>query len=523
MCPVSQEPTSTTSVGGLLERSAQLDALAEHLAAVRAHGRGRLVLIAGEAGIGKTTLVRAFCDGARSIRVALGRLRRAVHAAPARPVRRHRRTSSAASSRRVVAAGATPAASSPRSRGELRRGAPTLVVLEDLHWADEATLDVVRLLARRIEPVPALVVGRPTATTSSTARIRCGSCSASCPRSDATTAARSRRCRPTRSPRSPGRRASIPARCIAARPATRSSSPRCSRPAARAMPDTRPRRRAGARRAPGRRARALLDAVAIVPQRAELWLLEALADGDLATLDALPRVGHAASRAATPSRSATRSRGSRSRRRSRRTGALALHRRALAALIAHAARQPEPARLAHHAEAAGRRRCGAALRARPPASRRPRWARTARRRRSSRARCASANGLAQRAARRAARAPLLRVLPDRCDARGDRRSRRRMERAPRRRRPPAGGRRAPLALAPAWFAGDNATAEAEARAAVELLEALAPGPRARHGLQQHGAAADARRQRHAGATQLGTAGDRARRAPGRDARSSCTR
>ena len=31
-------------------------------------------------------------------------------------------------------------------------------MLEDLHWADEATLDVFRLLARRVETVPALVV-----------------------------------------------------------------------------------------------------------------------------------------------------------------------------------------------------------------------------------------------------------------------------------------------------------------------------------------------------------------------------
>jgi predicted ATPase len=31
-------------------------------------------------------------------------------------------------------------------------------VLEDLHWADEATLDVVRMLARRISTLPLLLV-----------------------------------------------------------------------------------------------------------------------------------------------------------------------------------------------------------------------------------------------------------------------------------------------------------------------------------------------------------------------------
>ncbi|MEO6710897.1 MAG: helix-turn-helix transcriptional regulator, partial [Planctomycetota bacterium] len=32
------------------------------------------------------------------------------------------------------------------------------LVLEDIHWADEATLDVLSLLARRIEPIPALII-----------------------------------------------------------------------------------------------------------------------------------------------------------------------------------------------------------------------------------------------------------------------------------------------------------------------------------------------------------------------------
>ena len=41
---------------------------------------------------------------------------------------------------------------------ELTARAPTILVLEDLHWADEATLDVLRLLARRVESVPALVL-----------------------------------------------------------------------------------------------------------------------------------------------------------------------------------------------------------------------------------------------------------------------------------------------------------------------------------------------------------------------------
>ena len=41
---------------------------------------------------------------------------------------------------------------------ELRAVRPTIAVIEDVHWADEATLDIVRLLARRAETLGALVV-----------------------------------------------------------------------------------------------------------------------------------------------------------------------------------------------------------------------------------------------------------------------------------------------------------------------------------------------------------------------------
>ena len=42
--------------------------------------------------------------------------------------------------------------------GELRRRPPSVLVLEDLHWADEATLDVFRLLGRRVGSVPAVIL-----------------------------------------------------------------------------------------------------------------------------------------------------------------------------------------------------------------------------------------------------------------------------------------------------------------------------------------------------------------------------
>ncbi len=45
----------------LVERGTYLAGLGEHLAAA-AGGHGRLILVGGEAGIGKTALVRTFAD-----------------------------------------------------------------------------------------------------------------------------------------------------------------------------------------------------------------------------------------------------------------------------------------------------------------------------------------------------------------------------------------------------------------------------------------------------------------------------
>ncbi len=58
----------------------------------------------------------------------------------------------------LVGEAAVPADAASALIGELGRRARTVAVLEDVHWADDATLDVLTLLGRRIETVPALVV-----------------------------------------------------------------------------------------------------------------------------------------------------------------------------------------------------------------------------------------------------------------------------------------------------------------------------------------------------------------------------
>jgi predicted ATPase len=148
---------ATTGTVELLERSAELEALDTHHAAVRARGRGRLVLVAGEAGIGKTALVRAFCERARPGRVLWGACDALFTPRPLGPfvdIADDVGGELAAMVAEGAAAGPLLAAITRSLRGR----PPDVVVLEDLHWADEATLDVLRLLARRIESLPALVL-----------------------------------------------------------------------------------------------------------------------------------------------------------------------------------------------------------------------------------------------------------------------------------------------------------------------------------------------------------------------------
>lgn len=143
---------------GLLERDHYLDQLAEILRMSTA-GEGRVVLISGEAGIGKTALLEQFIR---------------QYGKPARYLR-----------------GACEALFTPRPLGPLydianqvqcrfpqfldreagrealfstfleelhERPAPTIVIFEDVHWADEATLDLIKFLGRRVLYLPVLFV-----------------------------------------------------------------------------------------------------------------------------------------------------------------------------------------------------------------------------------------------------------------------------------------------------------------------------------------------------------------------------
>ena len=120
---------------------------------LRADG-GRLVFVGGEAGVGKTSLVRAFAASADG-RVALGAcesLATPTALSPLLDVAAELGSDLAAR----VDAGDEPRRVAGALVDALRE--PTLLVLEDLHWADQATLDVVRVLGRRVDGTPSLVL-----------------------------------------------------------------------------------------------------------------------------------------------------------------------------------------------------------------------------------------------------------------------------------------------------------------------------------------------------------------------------
>jgi DNA-binding CsgD family transcriptional regulator len=140
----------------IVERQAELAALLDAAADARA-GDGRLVLVAGEAGVGKSALVEALephvpdarwlrgaCDGQFTPR-PLGPLLDIADQVGGELAELCR-----TSSRRTEVSAA--------HLDTLRGAGLTVLVIEDLHWADEATLDLVRVVARRLRGLPCLLV-----------------------------------------------------------------------------------------------------------------------------------------------------------------------------------------------------------------------------------------------------------------------------------------------------------------------------------------------------------------------------
>src|SRR5215203_525538 len=140
--------------GMLIERGQFVAALGDLLAEAT-NGNGRLAFVGGEAGVGKTTLATSFvrampagitvrrgaCDNVTTAD-ALGPLFEAIpEIADAR-----------------VDDSAVPRLRLFRRIRDILTESPTVLLLEDVHWADEATLELLRFLGRRIDDKPLLIV-----------------------------------------------------------------------------------------------------------------------------------------------------------------------------------------------------------------------------------------------------------------------------------------------------------------------------------------------------------------------------
>jgi DNA-binding CsgD family transcriptional regulator len=141
----------------LIERESQLAALGEY-GREASQGQGRLVLVSGEAGVGKSVLLEVFaqeldevrwfwagCDGLFTP-AALGPLLDIANQIDGELLRLCR-----AEAKRDQLYGALL-----RQLGDLQTLA--VIAIEDVHWADEATLDLLSYLGRRIQHLRVLLL-----------------------------------------------------------------------------------------------------------------------------------------------------------------------------------------------------------------------------------------------------------------------------------------------------------------------------------------------------------------------------
>ena len=143
----------------LLERGAFWIGCSALLSNEVAAGHGRLVLIGGEAGVGKTSLVRHFgATVTPSVRVLEGACDPLATPRPLGPLL-DIATALGGELQQHLQGRGPPRCGVSALLAELTQSSqPSLVILEDVHWADEATLDLLRFLGRRIGAARALLL-----------------------------------------------------------------------------------------------------------------------------------------------------------------------------------------------------------------------------------------------------------------------------------------------------------------------------------------------------------------------------
>src|SRR5215216_2630358 len=141
----------------LLEREAHLVQLEEHRWQAAA-GHGRVVFVGGEAGAGKTSLVDEFSRRIPETAVLRASCDALSTPGPLGPVRDLAPTLGLHIEEPSLDGDARDRLFRDVLAALAARPGPTIVVAEDAHWADGATIELLRFLGRRIGDLPVLVV-----------------------------------------------------------------------------------------------------------------------------------------------------------------------------------------------------------------------------------------------------------------------------------------------------------------------------------------------------------------------------
>ena len=143
----------------LIEREDEQARLLGLLAGLRSHAGGACVLVCGEAGVGKTSLLREVRQhGGADVQWLWGACEPLLTAPPLGPLIELAEALPPSLAAAVRSGRQTPEVLAGLLALLRERASPAVLLIDDAHWADDATLDLLRYIGRRIESTRALLV-----------------------------------------------------------------------------------------------------------------------------------------------------------------------------------------------------------------------------------------------------------------------------------------------------------------------------------------------------------------------------